>query len=357
MYYRIDSEFKNIILDRFVNKNTDKTPINENKDADDNTIEQPINNNIMENIDEKEDDSIAFKYLDDDDLSLITHDRDYLKEYNIHLCCYMIDQSCRLPFPKYLLQNKNNLYSFPNTKLDMKPFIMIKQNQHLFHSTSEIIISDENTQNPKNPKENDSNDINDEFLKQVQDLFTNTFGKPFGKTNYKGFLEENNTICVFFDISSLELETNPFEFCIIDEIINKGAIKGTFIQTEPKSIFQNNSILHTLRTCENIALQYPKIGYIVEKSENDTHNKFFDEEKRQTKLIIYPSPSYKDQIDSYLFSADPLSPMNIKKIRKFACFVENFDEETNINDEKTFTFEENNNLIYGISEEDLFVEL
>ena len=307
-------------------------------------VEKPIINNIVENIAQTyQDNSICFKYLENDDLSLTSYERDYLKQYNIHLCCYIVDQTCRLPFVKFLLSVQNDTYVFPNTPLQMQEIYSLKEN---------LILSETKT--------DEFSEVDNEFLYQVGELFQKSFGTSYEPSSYKGFLEKDTDIFVFFDISELTTAvTRPYTMCIMDQIINSMAIKGKPIDHNIIHIFQSHTFLHTLRTCENIHIQYPKIGYIITTTETTKENLYMetDQSSKGSKLITPPASDYNNKIGYYLFSGTPLQLDNIENIRNFACFVENFDEIDDSDNEKTFTFEENNTVFYGIPDIDMFSEL
>ena len=120
-----NSKLLNLVRNQFEFAQINTIPDTQNNSV----VEKPIINNIVENIAQNnQDNSICFKYLENDDLSLTSYERDYLKQYNIHLCCYTIDQTCRLPFVKFLLSVQNDTYVFPNTPLQMQEIYSLKEN-------------------------------------------------------------------------------------------------------------------------------------------------------------------------------------------------------------------------------------
>ena len=67
------------------------------------------NNNIFRSHEElieqgtENEESIDFSYIDNETLStLVEYERDYFKDYRMHLCLYKVDTTLRLPFVKYL---------------------------------------------------------------------------------------------------------------------------------------------------------------------------------------------------------------------------------------------------------------
>ena len=72
-------------------------------------------------------------------------------------------------------------------------------------------------------------------------------------------------------------------------------------------------------------------------------------------ILIYPKVNHKSFNNTYLFSAIPLSVENINNLFRFACFIENFDNDQNITD--NYVFEENDIQFYAIKTIDLFKQI
>lgn len=297
------------------------------------------------------DDNIVFKYLEKDSLSLdIEYKRDYLKQYTLHLCLYEVVQTLRLPYIRYLF-SKNNHYEFPNTDLNMRPFIEINESKY------GILPSSEDTD-----ETSDISLIDEEFLNQVNAFFEKQTGKPMdAETMYKGFVEDkNNNIFIFVDMSSESfVKPQTMEYAIIDEIINAGNIRDIAISNVSVDMFKQYDFLHYLSTKEGIKVQFPKIGYICDETDNNEYvNLFKTDESNNDKLLIPPSIDHEMYDNIYIFSAIPLSVSNLHLIRRFACFVENEEkEEESEQIQDNITFSENDIQYYGIYELDLFNEL
>ena len=95
--------YKEYILKNFMNAPSNKhleTAIHEsNNDLD-------TNPNLQEEvIIRQQDDNVTFTYLENDTLSNnVEYERDYYKDYQMHLCLYKVDTTMRLPFLKYLVK-------------------------------------------------------------------------------------------------------------------------------------------------------------------------------------------------------------------------------------------------------------
>ena len=294
---------------------------------------------------------VIFKYLEKDSLSLdIEHQRDYLKQYTIHLCLYDVIQTLRLPLIQYLLVNTNNVYRFPNTTLDMRPFMEINESKY------GIVSSSEDSDEIK-----DTHLIDDEFLTQITAFFEKYTGLSMNtETMYKGFLEdEHNNIFVFIDTSSVTFtKDRSAEYAIIDEIINTGSIRDMMIEKTVTDIFKQYDFLHYLRTIEGIPVQFPKIGYICDENDKGEYvNVFESDSTSDNELLLPPSVDHEMYDNLYIFSAMPLSVSNVHLIRRFACFIENEEVDTPDLQQDNISFSENDIQYYGLYELDLFKEL
>lgn len=295
------------------------------------------------------DDKIVFKYLEKDSLSLdIEYKRDYLKQYTLHLCLYEVVQTIRLPYIQYLF-SKNTTYEFPNIEMNMRPFIEINEGKY------GIAPSSEDTEETA-----DISLIDEEFISQIKSFFEKQTGTTLNlDTMYKGFLEDkNNNIFVFVDMSSESFsKIDTMEYAIIDEIINTGNIRDLTISTIAINMFKQYEFLHYLTTKEGIKVQFPKIGYICDETENHEYvNLFKSDNTSNNKLLIPPSIDHEMYDNIHIFSAIPLSVSNLNLIRRFACFVENEEDDMeHIHD--NITFSENDIQYYGLYDLDTFNEL
>ena len=295
------------------------------------------------------DTNVIFKYLENDSLSLdIQYQRDYLKQYNICLCMYNIDQSKRLPFIQYFLDLQNETYEFPSTQLNMKPFIDIYENK--------------NRLLPSNDDEDDNDTgVDDEFIGQISTFFTSITNEKLDiETMYKGFLEdEKDNIFVFIEIPNVSYANQSnMNTVLMDEILNVQSVMDIPISQKTIELFKLYPFLQQLNT-EGFNVQFPKIGYICETTQEGYVNLF----KNDTDDVLLIPPTIDHQVydNIYIFSAIPLAVSKNNNIRRFACFVENIDdneEPDNGDDEPdNISFHENDIQFYSIYELDLFKEI
>lgn len=295
------------------------------------------------------DERVIFKYLDNDSLSLdIQHKRDYLKKYNLRLSLYNTDQSKRLPFIQYYMNLENNKYTFPKKELHMKPFIEIYENRKKILPG---IFSKKEEEND----DTDENAVDIEFLDQIARFYTEVTNEEFNETMYKGFLEdENDNIYIFLDISESPFSKyTDMTNILMDEILNVSSVYDVEIDSEIIEMFRMYKFLHNLKTVEDYNVQFPKLGYICDEGEEGYVNIFKDED--DDLLLIPPTIDHEMYDNIYLFSSMPLSVSNVSKIRRYACFIENENDENTELDNISFT--ENDTQFYGFYELDLFKEI
>lgn len=326
-----ENEYKKFIQDNFMNQAATKHLENQtNYDSinEDNNIFR-THNELIEKETEN-DESIDFSYIDNETLSrLVEYERDYFKDYKMHLCLYKVDTTLRLPFVKYILK-KEEKYVFPNKPIEMRTMI------------DSISM-------------NNNESVDSIFYKQIKDYFHEVTNAELVKEKYRGFLEnENDDVFVFIDISNENFDfSNEYEYLIIDEILNTKTVKDIDINTDIIELFKNNVFLQRLKTKEGIKVQFPKIGYICTNNEEGGYKNIL-KHADDSLLLIYPKVDVDTTKNVYMFSTIPLSVESMNLLFRFACFIENFEGEENIDNE---IFEENDVQYYILKSNDLFTNL
>ena len=326
-----ENEYRKYIQDNFMNQAATKHLENQTKND---SISE--NNNIFRSHEElieqgtENEESIDFSYIDNETLStLVEYERDYFKDYRMHLCLYKVDTTLRLPFVKYILK-KEEKYVFPNKPIEMR---------NMIDSVSM----------------NNSESVDSIFYKQIQEYFHEVTNAELVKEKYRGFLEnENDDVFVFIDISNENFDfSNEYEYLIIDEILNTQTVKNVTISTDIIQLFKNNIFLQRIKTNESIKVQFPKIGYICTNDEDGGYKNVL-KQNEESLILLYPKVNLDTSKNVYLFSAIPLSVENMDLLFRFACFVENFTGEENMDNE---IFEENDVQYYVLKSNDLFTLL
>ena len=326
-----ESEYKKYIQDNFMNQASTKHLENQtNIDTiDDNNISK-THEEIIEIGIKNETQLLDFTYIDNETLSnLVEYERDYFKDYKMHLCLYKIDMTLRLPFVKYFFKKENN-YVFPSKQVEMR---------NMIDSISR----------------NTDNNIDSIFYNQIEDLYQSVTNTNLVKEKYRGFLENNNNdIFVFIDISEELFDlNNEYEYLIIDEILNTKMVKNVDIDINIVELFKKYVFLQRLKTIEGIKVQFPKIGYIC-KSNTDGGYENILKQNEESVLLLYPKVEFEKSNKVFLFSSIPLSVENMNLLFRFACFIENFEGEENMDNE---IFEENEIQYYMLKNTDLFTIL
>jgi len=320
--------YKEYILKNFMNAPSNKhleTAIHEsNNDLD-------TNPNLQEEvIIRQQDDNVTFTYLENDTLSNnVEYERDYYKDYQMHLCLYKVDTTMRLPFLKYLVK-KDEQYVFPNQKMEMRPLI-------------------------DSVNRNSDQRVDTLFMQQIHAFYKDITNKEIDHSKYKGYIEnDKNDLFIFIDTSNDMINyEREYEYIIIDEILNTGIVRNTNINKRIIDLFKNNVFLQTIRTEQVLKTQFPKIGYIIKQDENGNQMNLFKKDNKDT-MLVFPKIYHQQYHYIYLFSSIPLSVENINKLYRFACFVENFDNDEKMDNQ---VFEENDIQYYALKNMDLFTEL
>ena len=326
-----ESEYKKYIQDNFMNQASTKHLENQtNIDTINDDNISKTHEEIIEIGIKNETQLLDFTYIDNETLSnLVEYERDYFKDYKMHLCLYKIDMTLRLPFVKYFLKKENN-YVFPSKQVEMR---------NMIDSISR----------------NTDNNIDSIFYNQIEELYQSVTNTNLVKEKYRGFLENNNNdIFVFIDISEELFDLNDeYEYLIIDEILNTKMVKNIDIDINIVELFKKYVFLQRLKTIEGIKVQFPKIGYIC-KSKTDGGYENILKQDEESVLLLYPKVEFEKSNKVFLFSSIPLSVENMNLLFRFACFIENFEGEENMDNE---IFEENEIQYYMLKNTDLFTVL
>ena len=235
----------------------------------------------------------------------------------------------RLPFVKYFLKKENN-YVFPSKQVEMR---------NMIDSISR----------------NTDTNIDSIFYSQIEEFYQSVTNTKLVKEKYRGFLENNNDdIFVFIDISEELFDLNDdYEYLIIDEILNTKMVKNIDIDINIVELFKKYVFLQRLKTVEGIKVQFPKIGYIC-KSKTDGGYENILKQNEESVLLLYPKVEFENSNRFYLFSSVPLSVENMNLLFRFACFIENFDGQENMDNQ---ILEENEIRYYMLKNTDLFTVL
>ena len=328
-------------------------------DSEPDEIYSRINNSI----DEEE---LFYKYLDDDILSKeFSNERDFSQDYHLKLCLFSMNQHLQRPFVEYHFVYKDGQFQFPEAVLLKDLFQNIVQPDNssswFFPDPSEINTDMNNT-------------IDTIFLEQAIETFKyNTkLSHTDGVNSYRGFINHENDIFVFFDCSKLNIvvnndENNKLYKGLLSDL-RLGSLYNKSIETNSVHIFNEYPFLSNIKDRFNNNIENPISGYLCDYENNVYQNVL----KENDKISLITEKVEHDLFGyMYLFSEKPLiDDINIKR---YALFVtpnipvledvsENSDEnQLNITElsEKytTFYFHHQNHKMIGIYDKTIFVEL
>lgn len=291
-------------------------------------------------------------------------DYDSMK-YKIHFCIFAINDTCeingyKLPFLKFVFENKDNLFVFP---------------------TIEFNCPHKQTIDKKPIEVDDDIYFKNECIKKLLDVFEiDKIDEPMMEKIYKGFLEfDENNIFVVFDftyIKSIVFKTEEsksflffstkvekYEWGIIDEI-RKKEIQKIPIENLVLDFFQKYRYMNEIKTDNRSLLSIPSSLYLCKYENNSYKNITETFNTNYEKRSMHPHLGF-----FYFFSVEQLQ----KDAKRYAIFSENnivldrtFEKmkEDNINEYNNillkysvFEYVENNETIWCVKPDNLFCEL
>lgn len=283
----------------------DSTPIrmkesNYNFD-DDLSIESE--STLEENLDEDFDDT--YHYLHDkEDLQYIfdlcDNEIDVLKEYQIHICCYKINNLCVLPFIQYFLIDNDDKYSYPSFS---------------FKCATNIQVEEDNEFSPKHV-----------FFQNECTKFLLKFAKPLEENEdtdlmkdiYKGFTTgKNDNIYVILDCNNFDFESGVF--ATMDEMLNKHSVLNIPIEPTSYELFYRNRELMQIKDKWGTMIQIPHILYRCSFENNQYVN--IEGKSEETISIIDDRIEHPLLGNSFIFSVKPINLDNLSSLKRFVVFT------------------------------------
>lgn len=274
----------------------------------------------------------------------------------IRMCVFYIEDSCVMPFVKYAVRIDEGRIWFPEFLFD---------------------FSEEHLENV--------------FIKSCDDQLAKIFtingqigGKiqsSFGKC-YRGFIPKNDSIYVFYDVTTLLLNDNKlnpdFKYTIADEISNGKSIFGNLIDGsitklfKPDKSFPLSAILNPwfIKSSGSFkSITIPLVGYLC--MTNDDGETFYTltQEQINEKSVVSDCLIDPKEIGSYyFFSTKVLNPQPDSSYIRHAFFTMKMQDWTSAkfpnkssykyeDDVNTVMFKiDNKTIIYGLKSPDQFVE-
>ena len=202
---------------------------------------------------------------------------------NVVLCCYKINNTGRMPFLQYLLENVNETLDFHTVPL----------------------FTGVNPRKPPRPKGEFGSCFDETFSKnwveQNGDLSTrniltiasNFLFKVTGVEqhilSYTGYKRYNGCIYLFIDISSCDLKKcHGVQFCLIDEIVNVKHVYNKPIAPMVTNFVRDNISLFNILDTNNKAFEFPSAVYVGCDEANLNFTYTFGNRKSQHNSILGP---------------------------------------------------------------------
>ena len=385
---------RNFLIENFM----DKLPKIHHQENIETTIIETDDFNYEEEKEEDTEEENQYKYLDDDVLNQVFNYNNELT-YNLHLCLFEFVSTTNKPFVQYYFI-KNKELEFPKAILDNSKFqndneekkkeIKVKPEKESFSIMNFLSFSknkqqggnneteeNEDKENPQEETSEDEHDRHSVFKEQFFDFFKNVT-KYKGEDSfkmYRGFLEENQDLFVFFDITNLEIPNyydldlknkKSFEKVIINDIIQNDHYFP--ISSNITNLFYQNSFLNYIRELDNTKVELPIRAYLCNEL-NEKYTNLYYENKEEELTIIYEKVNHPEFDYIYVFSQEPISKDNVENIKSYALFVkkdipvitetkEDLDlVKENIDDYNVFYFMKEGNKYFGVRNKMFFSEL
>lgn len=196
--------------------------------------------------------------------------------FDVFIVMFRINDGLETPFIEYSLQKsvQGNQYEFSQ--------FVIKKNE----------FSDLDNNN------NDEHPANTHFKAKIAEHMKNVIKQPVNMdTQYKGFIEHNNSYFVFLYKDNDEPSGN---WAMYDEIYNIKHIDFVPLHDNVISLLENKN-LHQIRNSENKIVPTPVCGFIVKQNDKkELQNVLLEED-------FYENTYHFDEYDGvYIFTKEPI---------------------------------------------------
>ena len=264
---------------------------------------------------EEEENSITYKYLDDDVLSK-QFSFDSEKNYKLKLCLFHIEKTNHKPYVQFYCIN-NKEYEFPEAILDNEEFMAEKEDETKIQvKEDETKIQVKEDANDEDEKEEgifqklksvftnftdsvlkgdetkEQEEVENIFETQVFDFFKSATDLKVNDLNqlFRGFLEEGENIYVFFDCSTILLKNNykldlkeekEFVKVLIDDIIVNKQILDVPIESEICDLFANHAFLTEIKELDESSVVNPVRCFLCKEHEDESYQNVYYEDKKK----------------------------------------------------------------------------
>lgn len=271
-----------------------------------------------------------FNYINDDDLSRSFEDIDIsTRTFNVHLCLYSINTNCYIEGTKTKneidFDELNNMYvDIPNKFNEFYPFLLILLENGEFPSFQFDLLE----YPPMSADEKDDVNKSQQQISFETSCFTklnDIIGNKIHDIDniddisilYKGFIDDENNIYAFFDITPFHFTSINYNWTTIDEILYKKVIYSTPISPLVTELFDKYTHISNITNKNGNIYPFPFQLYLCKKENGEYNNITIDEANNTIEPI-------EDEIyaRSFYFSTYPVNNNNsVNYLQRFACFI------------------------------------
>jgi len=258
-------------------------------------------------LEEKHQDTI-YHYLEEDkeDLQYIfdlcDNEPDLLKEYNVYICCYQVNDLCVMPFLQYLLVENDGKYNFPMFTFKCATNIDVDEDSE--YSATHVFF------------QNECMKFLLKFAKPLDEIENDDFMNEI----YKGFtVSKNNDNSLYVVLNCNELHIEKGLLVTMDELLNKHSVLNVSIEPDAYQLFYDYPGLMQINNKWGTMIHNPQVLYKCTFEDNKYVNELSSSE--ETISIIDDRIEHPLLGNSFIFSVEPIQADNAKSLKRYAVFT------------------------------------
>ena len=258
-------------------------------------------------LEEKHQDTI-YHYLEEDkeDLQYIfdlcDNEPDLLKEYNVYICCYQVNDLCVMPFLQYLLVENDGKYNFPMFTFKCATNIDVDEDSE--YSATHVFF------------QNECMKFLLKFAKPLDEIENDDFMNEI----YKGFtVSKNNDNSLYVVLNCNELHIEKGLLVTMDELLNKHSVLNVSIEPDAYQLFYDYPGLMQIKNKWGTMIHNPQVLYKCTFEDNKYVNELSSSE--ETISIIDDRIEHPLLGNSFIFSVEPIQADNAKSLKRYAVFT------------------------------------
>jgi len=258
-------------------------------------------------LEEKHQDTI-YHYLEEDkeDLQYIfdlcDNESDLLKEYNVYICCYQVNDLCVMPFLQYLLVENDGKYNFPMFTFKCATNIDVDEDSE--YSATHVFF------------QNECMKFLLKFAKPLDEIENDDFMNEI----YKGFtVSKNNDNSLYVVLNCNELHIEKGLLVTMDELLNKHSVLNVSIEPDAYQLFYDYPGLMQIKNKWGTMIHNPQVLYKCTFEDNKYVNELSSSE--ETISIIDDRIEHPLLGNSFIFSVEPIQADNAKSLKRYAVFT------------------------------------